>query len=71
MLQHYYYNKNLDSRGNHEVHAGTCSYMPAAHNREYIGYESSCQAAIARVKVSTGKSNFDGCFYCSNACHKG
>jgi len=71
MYQHYYYNLNLDARGNHEVHTGSCSYLPAISNRAYIGYESDCHQAIRKAKLTTGKSNFDGCYYCCNPCHHG
>lgn len=71
MYKHYYYNSNLDYRGNHEVHTGDCSYLPAPQNRVYIGYEASCQDAIRRAKSDTGKSNFDGCYHCCYPCHKG
>lgn len=71
MYEHYYYNSNLDSRGNHEVHTGSCSYLPATHNRNYIGYEKDCHAAIARAKDETGKKNFDGCYFCCRPCHEG
>lgn len=71
MLNHYYYNKNIDRRGNHEVHIETCAYLPDRNNRVYIGYESNCRAAIQRAIRETGQSNFDGCFYCCRECHTG
>lgn len=71
MANYYYYNKNTDSNGNHEVHTSNCSYRPNSSNSVLIGYENSCQSAIQQVKNQTGKSNFDGCYYCCNECHKG
>lgn len=71
MAKFYYYNKNTDNKGNHEVHTDDCSYIPNSSNRILIGYENDCQSAIKRVKQDTGKINFDGCYFCSNACHKG
>lgn len=71
MYKFYYYNKNLDKNGNHEVHTDDCSYMPIPINRVFIGYEKDCYSAIQRVKNETGKQNFDGCFYCCYDCHKG
>lgn len=71
MFKHYYYNANLDNKGNHEVHTGDCSYLPDTKNRIYIGYESNCQDAIKKAKDTTGKTNFDGCYYCCYSCHKG
>lgn len=71
MYAFYYYNKNTDSRGNHEVHREDCSYLPSSQNRVYISYEKDCHSAIQRAKNATGKTNFDGCFFCSRACHTG
>jgi len=71
MYQHYYYNSNIDDKGNHEVHTENCSYLPNIQNRNYIGYETNCQDAIKKAKETTGKSNFDGCYYCCNPCNKG
>jgi hypothetical protein len=71
VYEHYYYNVNLDNKGNHEVHTDSCSFLPSPQNRVYIGYESSCSKAITRVMIETGKSNFDGCFWCCRECHIG
>lgn len=57
----YYYNNNLDSHGNHEVHTSSCPYGPNLSNRVTIGYKSDCHDAIRSAKIMTGKSNFDGC----------
>jgi hypothetical protein len=40
-------------------------------NRQLIGYKDNCESAIQRVKRDTGIVNFDGCYFCCNACHKG
>jgi len=61
----------LDNKGNHEVHEDGCSYMPSYSNRVMIGYESDCSSAISHAKRDTGKSNFDGCYYCCRPCHTG
>ncbi|RKQ13531.1 hypothetical protein D8M05_15665 [Oceanobacillus bengalensis] len=71
MYNDYYYNKNTDKNGNHEVHKDSCSYLPKSQNRVYIGYKNDCSSAIQKAKNDTGKSNFDGCYHCSNSCHKG
>ena len=66
----YIYNRNTDSKGNHEVHTTTCNYLPARSNQVKIdGNFYSCKDAIQNVKSKTGKTNFDGCYYCSNSCH--
>jgi hypothetical protein len=71
MHKFYYYNKNIDSKGNHEVHAEDCSYIPNLANRVMIGYEKDCYSAIQRAKKESGKTNFDGCYYCCEECHAG
>lgn len=70
-MTYYYYNNNTDNKGNHEVHKDNCSYLPAANNRTLIGYETNCQSAIDSAKRKTGKTNFDGCYYCCRPCHTG
>lgn len=70
-MKYYYYNKNIDKNGNHEVHSRDCSYLPDIHNRMHIGYAANCSSAIRKAKIDTGKSNFDGCYHCSYECHKG
>lgn len=71
MAKHYYFNNSLDSNYNHEVHTEDCSYIEPFSNRTYIGYNSNCEDAILQAKRQTGKSNFDGCFWCCRPCHKG
>jgi len=71
MAEFYYFNKNLDDKGNHEVHEKGCSHMPDLNNRELIGYETDCESAIRRAKRDTGKTNFDGCYWCCRECHTG
>lgn len=66
-----YYNKNTDNKGNHEVHAEDCSYIPNSTNRILIGYENNCQSAIQRVKKDSNKLNYDGCYFCCRDCHTG
>ncbi len=61
----YYVNNNSDSKGNHEVHTSTCSYLPT--NKKMLGDFSNCADAVKEAKKTYSKS--DGCYYCSNACH--
>lgn len=70
-MEHYYFNKNIDDKGNHEVHTKGCEHMPQIQNQVYIGYCSDCHEAIAKAKKEHGKNNFDGCKYCCEPCHKG
>lgn len=71
MLQHYYFNRNADDKGRHEVHTEHCAYQPNPYNRVYIGYFSNCKEAIAKAKSQYPYKTFDGCFYCCYECHKG
>ena len=66
-MTYYYVNKNSQANGDHEVHAGNCSYLPLEHNRIYPGNFTTCQEAVREAKKHYTKSN--GCFYCSGACH--
>lgn len=63
----YYVNKNAQSNGDHEVHATSCSYMPDARNRVYLGTFPTCNSAVREAKKYYSQVN--GCYYCANACH--
>jgi len=65
----YYVNKNAQSNGDHEVHTGSCSYLPTAENRIYLGSFTNCADAV-RV-ASRYYSQVNGCYYCSRPCHTG
>ncbi|MBF2392460.1 hypothetical protein [Listeria marthii] len=71
MGQHYYFNKNRDSKGKHEIHTDKCSFLPELSNREYIGYEDSSVAAKKRAEREYPSKKFDGCYYCCNSIHTG
>lgn len=63
----YYVNRNAQDNGDHEVHSASCSFLPEAENRLYLGEFSTCQDAVnAAAKYYT---DVDGCYYCSYACH--
>jgi hypothetical protein len=64
----YYVNKNKQSNGDNEVHKSGCSYMPNSENREYLGNYDSCHDAVYEAKRRGHQA--DGCYYCSNTCHK-
>jgi len=66
-MDYYYANKKAQPNGDHEVHTSTCSYLPSAENRLYLGIFSSCADAVKEAKKSYSQSN--GCYYCSIACH--
>ena len=63
----YYVNDNVQKNGEHEVHKEGCSWLPAAHNRTYLGQHSSCHTAVAAARRIYRQSN--GCYHCSRACH--
>ena len=67
----YYFYDQKDKNGNHEVHTVNCSFLPSPENRTYIGDFSSCKAAIRSAESTYSLRSFDGCFYCSKACHNG
>jgi hypothetical protein len=67
IMAYYYVNKNAQSNGDHEVHTGDCSWLPAAENRIYLGQFSNCRDAVAEARRYYSQCN--GCYYCSNACH--
>ncbi len=64
----YYVNTNPQANGDHEVHKDGCSRMPEPANRLYLGDFSNCRDAVQAAKKHYAKS--DGCYYCSNECHK-
>lgn len=71
MYKNYYFYNYVDSKGNHEVHTGDCSYLPAVENRTYIGLYNSCSDAISAAKKQYPLKSFDGCYFCCTSCHKG
>ncbi len=70
-MKHYYVNKETTGNPNynHEVHTEGCVWMPSAVNRIYLGYFSSCSAAVKKAKEYY--SNVDGCATCCPLCHRG
>ena len=62
----YYVNNNAQASGEHEVHKEDCKWMPI--NKQYLGNFNNCHEAIKKAKEYY--PNVDGCFYCSNECHK-
>jgi len=66
-MDNYYVNKNQQTNGDHEVHTGSCKYLPAPENRLYLGLFATCAEAVREAKKTYAKSN--GCYYCSLPCH--
>ncbi len=64
----YYVNKNAQPNSkDHEVHKEGCTWMPEAHNRQFLGTFPACKEAVKEAKKFYADSN--GCFYCSPECH--
>jgi hypothetical protein len=68
-MPNYCVNKRAQLNGDHEVHQYSCSRLPDAENRLFLGDFPSCTAAVRKAKETYPQSN--GCFYCSEACHTG
>ena len=66
-METYYVNKNAQDNGDHEVHVSTCSRLPNAENRKYLGQFTTCKPAVKEAKNHYDQVN--GCYYCSNDCH--
>ncbi|MCC7180962.1 MAG: hypothetical protein IT177_21460 [Acidobacteria bacterium] len=64
-MDQYYVNNNAQANGDHEVHKGTCTYLPT--DRRYLGLFSTCYEAVRQARTIYRQSN--GCYWCSNACH--
>jgi len=62
----YYVNNDAQTNGDHEVHHAQCSWLP--QNRTYLGQHASCQSAVLAAKMFYPSA--DGCYHCSNECHK-
>lgn len=63
----FYVNKNAQSNGDHEVHQSTCSWLPDAENRLYLGDFSTSQEAVRVAKKYYDRVN--GCYYCCPETH--
>jgi hypothetical protein len=62
----YYVNNNAQTNGDHEVHVSGCTYIP--NDKKYLGSFSNCKDAVAEAKKTYLRA--DGCYWCSNDCHK-
>ena len=66
-MPRYYVNKIAQANGDHEVHKESCSFLPSASNRIYLGVFSTCQAAVRAARTHYDQVN--GCYFCSRECH--
>lgn len=67
-MKNYYVNKNAQDNGDHEVHEEDCRYLPSYSNRKDLGKHANCKSAVTEAKRTY--DNVDGCYHCSNSCHK-
>ncbi len=67
-MARYYVNRNAQANGDREVHTTGCAWLPAEQNRLYLGDFPSCGPAVREARRFYQKVN--GCYYCSNACHR-
>lgn len=63
----YYFNKNTDDRGNHEVHVISCTHCP--EDALFIGVFSTCEEALQQASTTHTSKSFDGCSHCCKDCH--
>jgi hypothetical protein len=64
----YHVNTNPQSGGEHEVHETGCGHQPNPGNRHNLGDHPNCQSAVRAARTTYPTA--DGCYYCSNACHR-
>jgi len=55
------------SNGDHEVHRATCSWLPNAENRIYLGEFNTSYEAVQEAKKHF--TQVDGCYYCCRESH--
>ena len=67
-MDFYYVNKNAQPSGEHEVHKGSCRFLPTSENRIFLGQFANCSDAISKSKEYY--TNVDGCYHCCISCHR-
>lgn len=70
MEKAYRLNLNMQPNGDHEVHAGDCSYYPAL-TYDALGRYSHCETAVAEAKRKHPAKAINGCVHCARECHTG
>jgi len=68
-MRHYYVDKRAQLNGDHEVHTGSCGYLPVTENQLYLGYFDSCAEAVKEARKIYPQA--DGCYFCCRACYGG
>lgn len=67
----YYFLKDIDERGKHEVHSEDCIFFPFVNGKKIDGDFTCCADAIEAAKSQYPHLLFDGCRFCSPECHTG
>ena len=65
----YYVNTVPQYNGDHEVHTLGCPHPANLENRLQLGDHPNCQSAVRAAKLYYPMTA-DGCYWCSNSCHK-
>jgi len=50
-MSNYVVNRDVPSRGMHEVHESTCSNLPRSWNQRDLGWHIDCQSAVAQASL--------------------
>ncbi len=64
----FYVNRNAQTNGDHEVHCATCSWLPDADNRIYLGDFATSQQAVVESKRKYYRQS-NGCYHCCPESH--
>ena len=62
-------NPNLLGGLHHEIHRGSCKYLPYPVNRYLLGVHENAESALKYAKEIVN-ADVDGCYYCCNEVHK-
>ncbi|MDX1489994.1 MAG: hypothetical protein R3332_01800 [Pseudohongiellaceae bacterium] len=65
-MPQYCADRNKSSKGSHEVHVDSCSYLPQAKDRLELGSHANCQSAVTAARRVYAQSV--GCPVCSPDC---
>jgi len=63
----YYVSKNAQPNGDHEVHKGSCTYLPHPINFMFLGNFATTIEAVRAAKKYYDQTN--GCMHCNTGHH--
>lgn len=69
-MAEYFFNKNPQTTGEHEVHKEGCYRIPEKENCIPLGWCFNAIEAVEKAKKMYYGTNIDGCYYCSKEAHK-